>query len=428
MKFTCDDMSLDNGLLKAGSILILDGGDMIDTRLSEAIESQICMHPEIVRSASEAKALINENPNDFFAAAVGFNAPDANSLLEFLTEKHIPVVAYGSQFEDETRKGLATWGIAELVVDESDSITDRVIAALSVLRGNKDVGVLVVDDSRSMRAAMTRFLSTRCYQIMEAKDGNEALQLLEKHPAIKLVITDNEMPGMDGYSLVKEIRKTHTKEELAVIGVAAQTNSNLSVKFITNGANDFLKKPFVKEELYCRVSHTVEMLNRIRIIRDLSYKDPLTRLHNRRYFFENCDDFARVAWDQGLTVSVAMVDIDHFKAVNDTYGHDGGDRALRVVAGILQNSLDSGALISRFGGEEFCIMMVHPLTDDIFGRYDSLRRKIGSAIIPMDEEKISVTVSIGVCTGEAAVDDMIKSADARLYSAKETGRNRVVVS
>lgn len=416
------------GLLKAGSILILDGDDMIAPLLSFAIESEVCMHPVIVSAAAEVEELVDQNPHEYFAAAVCFNAPDANRILELLTQNHIPVVVYGSSFDDTTRKGLSTWGIAEVVVDEPDAITSQVVAALSVMDANRKIGILVVDDSRSMRSALLRFLATRCYQIFEAKNGQEALEQLDKYPIINLVITDNEMPEMDGYSLVKQIRKTRSKDELAVIGIAAQTNSNLSVKFITSGANDFLKKPFVKEELYCRVNHNVEMLNRIRIIRELSYKDPLTKLHNRRYFFENCDGFARVAWDQNLTVSVAMVDIDHFKNVNDTYGHDGGDRALQVVAGILQDGLDSGALIARFGGEEFCIIMAHSPTDDIFARYDVLRRKVESSIINMGFEKTSVTVSMGVCTKEASVDDMIKIADSRLYVAKKSGRNQVVIS
>ncbi len=426
--FAVREIGIATSVISPPSILVLERSSSFFGRLSSTIASKVGMKPIAVDSATEAAVLIEQHPGSFFAGVVCLKCPGANALVEMLTQNGIPVVVYGNDFDDESRKGLATLGIAELVVDKSEVLPDRVGNALAQLAANKDITILVADDSRSMRAALVRFLSTQCYTIKEASDGEEALDILAGDPSIQLIITDNEMPKMDGFSLVTEIRKQYSKDDLAVIGISAKSNSALSVQFITNGANDFLQKPFVKEELYCRVSHNLEMLRRIRLIRDLSYKDPLTKLYNRRYFFENSQDFVDTAREQGVSVSVAMVDIDFFKAVNDTYGHDGGDRALQSVAVILEQIIETGAIVSRFGGEEFCLIVAHPAGDDVFGRYDKLRRTIENTVIDYGDEKGKLTVSIGVCTKDVSVEEMIMIADGRLYAAKDSGRNKVILA
>ncbi len=415
-------------ICNARNILLLESDDSLAQAVTEAITEQSNLTVTTTNSAERAISFIEDNPDTFFAGAIALETENANKVLERLTRLSIRAITYGTDFDDDTREKFATWGISELILRTRDRLPAVIGNSMGHLDRNRNIAILVVDDSRSMRAALVRFLSIRCYHIHQATNGQEALDTLAKHPNIKLVITDNEMPVMDGFALVKEIRKTYAKDDLAVIGISAKTNAMISVKFINNGANDFLHKPFVKEELYCRVEHNVEMLNRIATIRELSYKDPLTRLYNRRYFFENRDTFAEKAMADGNTLAVTMVDIDHFKRFNDTYGHDAGDDVLREVSDAIADNSPDNAIVCRFGGEEFCILAAHAPDADIFGSYDRIRRAVENSRLIIDDKKISITISIGVCTKLDDIDAMIKVADAQLYAAKESGRNLVIIS
>ncbi|MDC0336348.1 diguanylate cyclase [Pseudodesulfovibrio sp.] len=409
-------------------IIVLEPDSLFAKVLAMAIWSQSGMKPCIASTVSEAATLMHDHPEMVFSAVVSLEAPGVEAMLDKLTQLSVPSIVYGTEFDEDTRKHLSTLSIADLVLGSRDNLPVSVGKALGRMARNRDVAILVADDSRSMRMALIRFLRTRRYTIIEATDGVEALEQLAKHPEIKLVITDNEMPNMDGFTLVKEIRKSHSMDDLAVIGISAKTNSQLSVKFINNGANDFLQKPFLKEELFCRVNHNVEMLDRIEIIRDLSNKDPLTKLYNRRYFFDHCEEFVIDAENAGKSVVVSMLDIDHFKRFNDTYGHDVGDDVIITVSRTIQDAFPDDAIVCRFGGEEFCVLAAHEAGEDIFARYDMLRRAIDGSPVAVDGESVVVTVSVGVCTEKDSVGAMIKVADTQLYAAKESGRNKVVIT
>jgi len=408
--------------------VVLEPDEALSEAMGLAIQAETGLTPCVATTEEEAVNFIDTFPNSIFAAIVDFGYSGAQGLLNTMTANGIPAIAYGDDFSDDVRKHLSTLSLAAVVTGEGDRLVKDVGRAVGRMTQNQSIAILVVDDSRSMRMALMRFLTTRRYKVVEAENGTDALKALANRSDIKLVITDNEMPGMDGFSLVREIRKSYSKDDLAVIGISAKTNSQLSVKFITNGANDFLHKPFVKEELYCRVDHNVDMLRRIAIIRDLSNKDPLTRLYNRRYFFEHCDNFLAKASAKGNTVVAAMIDIDHFKKFNDTYGHDVGDTVLTHVSHLIADAFSDDAIVARFGGEEFCILAAHSLGDDIFARYDKLRRSIDATRVKIEGQALKVTVSIGLCKARDEVLTMIKIADSRLYHAKESGRNRVVTS
>jgi len=411
-----------------GTIVILESDEALALALAKCIGEETGLSPCTATTAIEAASLIHDHAGAVFAAVVGVETKGANTMLQSLEENFIPSVAYGRKMTSEIRKKLSTLSIVDTVLATEDVIPVNVSKAVARLQKNSDIAILVAEDSRSMMAAISRYLTTRRYTVLMARDGLEALNLLAEHPEVMLVITDNEMPHMNGYALVREIRKTHTKDELAVIGISAMNNSRLTVNFINEGANDFLKKPFVKEELYCRVDHNIDMLERIALIRDLSNKDPLTRLYNRRYFYDNSEEFIARAEQDGKSVAVAMLDIDFFKRFNDTYGHDMGDAVLVHVSSLISEAFSDKAIVSRFGGEEFCILAAHDSSEDVFACYDILRRTIESSVVKKDGETVNVTISIGVCVEPGTLAFMLNKADANLYVSKKSGRNQVTHS
>ncbi len=242
------------------------------------------------------------------------------------------------------------------------------------------------------------------------------------------MITDYTMPGMDGFELTKRIRKNYSKEGMAVIGISAYGNPLVSAKFIKHGANDFLNKPVIAEEFYSRVNQNLEMLELVERIRDSANRDYLTKLFNRRYFFDLGRSLHANAKRHHAPLSVAMVDIDFFKKINDTHGHDAGDKALVHMAEILTSRFRDSDIVARFGGEEFCILAPEMKSDKILEVFEGLRKAIEASPALCDGISIPFTVSIGLCARmEDSLEKMINQADSMLYKAKHSGRNKVMM-
>lgn len=163
-------------------------------------------------------------------------------------------------------------------------------------------------------------------------------------------------------------------------------------------------------------------------IKEMANQDYLTKLYNRRYFFDIAEKIFENSKREINHISIALVDIDHFKKVNDTYGHDGGDFVLASFAHILKNNLRKADVICRYGGEEFCILLVTKEKDDAFEVMDNLRKTVEKETFLFGQQEIKFTFSGGICNSqESSLDEMIKKADEKLYKAKENGRNRILM-
>jgi diguanylate cyclase (GGDEF)-like protein len=194
------------------------------------------------------------------------------------------------------------------------------------------------------------------------------------------------------------------------------------------GASDFLPKPFLREEFFCRVLQNLDILGYIETMREAAFRDYLTGLRNRKYFFERCPEMHLAAQAGGPPIAVAMVDVDHFKRVNDTYGHDGGDVALTHLAALLREHLPGADPVARFGGEEFCALIPGGDRATAARLFEELRRQVEASVAHLGEQPIRFTVSAGVALRPgASLSEMVSRADELLYQAKESGRNRVIL-
>ena len=199
-------------------------------------------------------------------------------------------------------------------------------------------------------------------------------------------------------------------------------NPSLTAKFIKNGANDFLKKPFCPEEFYCRVLQNVEYIESIETITRQANTDYLTGLYNRRYYFETLTPKVT----SGVSQTLAMMDIDFFKSVNDTYGHEAGDQVLKSVSELLEQHFGD-QLIARLGGEEFSVHFGEMPLSDAVEMLEDFRMAFSETTVVSGEHSIQCTMSIGVTNGSyEQLDSLINTADELLYQAKEDGRNMVV--
>jgi diguanylate cyclase (GGDEF)-like protein len=319
-------------------------------------------------------------------------------------------------------------GVVDYVLKESHATLRYLGNMVNRLHANKDIKTLVVDDSKAIRMHVCELLRQYQFKVLEAGDGEQALDILSRNRDIKLVVTDYNMPKMDGFELTKKIRETYEKEELAIIGLSGVETETLSARFIKMGANDFVAKPFQPEEFFCRVTQNVDLIEKTQALVDAATKDFLTGLYNRRYFFEKGLGKISRARRQGKPVALAMLDIDHFKSVNDTFGHDVGDEVLQVVSRLLVENARPDDLVARLGGEEFCILLEDITQPELGELFEDMREAIERKEFASLQERKHVTSSFGVVlAGNEDLDSLVKRADELLYDAKQTGRNKVTI-
>lgn len=295
--------------------------------------------------------------------------------------------------------------------------------------------VLVAEDSLVMRAVLRRQLEEHGFRVVAAADGEEALAMsLEHHPDV--ILLDVEMPKLDGYGVLAALQASPELVDIPVVFLTARTTTEDVVRGLSLGAHDYLRKPFESAELLARVSAAV----RVKALQDqlrqrnieldaMSRTDTLTGLPNRREMQDRMAAATSAARRHGQPSALLMVDIDFFKKVNDTRGHDGGDIVLQAVAARLGAACRAEDTAGRWGGEEF--LVVAPMTDLAGGVKlgERIRNSIGDTAVPLgDGPDIEVTVSVGVASGTRAANVLLSEADEALYVAKRDGRNRVAAS
>lgn len=409
-------------------LLLVEDSKSLGLMVKNKIESRLALSVSLAKSFAEARQLIADQRNRFFLAILDLTLPDAsgNEVVDYALTHNIPPIIFAGRFSRELRDSLWQKMIVDYVLKESPQSIDYLLGLVRRIANNSGIKALVVDDSRSSRLELGNLLTIHHFCVYEAANGLEALPILEEHPDIRLLITDNDMPKMTGLQLTKEIRRGHAKDELAIIGLSGTSNKTISAQFIKNGANDFLSKPFSSEEFYCRVNQNMDLLDYIRQIKESSNQDYLTGLYNRRYFFEMGRKLVASANRGHIEVALAVLDIDFFKKINDTYGHDAGDLVLKHLGAMLRRRFRETDIVCRYGGEEICILGVNMGKENIRDIFDGVRENIARTPIDLGGEKIRITVSIGLCVEtKESLEDMITIADEMLYAAKANGRDQV---
>jgi diguanylate cyclase (GGDEF)-like protein len=369
-------------------------------------------------SIAEAEKFLAEK-HDFLCAVLDYCLPDGQDgeIIDIVLKQDYKVIILTAMFQEEIRESVIARGVLDYILKDSMASVSYLLPLVNRLTNNKDHKALVVDDSMVVRKHICQLLEHQYISVIQAEDGQQAIEILAENPDITFIITDHDMPVKDGISMIRDIRIDHDKNQLAILGVSGSGDRTMTARYLKAGANDFLHKPFNQEEFFCRVHQILDMKEATSKLYRLANQDSLTGLWNRRYLFHNLDN-------KVTNQNIAMLDIDFFKKVNDNYGHDGGDAALITLSHILKIYF-SDDIVVRFGGEEFCIQSNSP-NDEFLTRLEHMRQRIENTIIPHADHEISITVSIGVSNIEASLDEQVKLADDRLYQAKENGRNQTI--
>ena len=413
-------------------VLVVDDSQTVLNILKQELKNFPELEPIFVKSYKEAMRKIRENKDNIHAAILDYNLPDApnGEVISLANSHNIPsVIITGHLGKDVKDIILKKNVVGFFLKDNQDSISAAVNSVIRVLK-NYETNVLIVDDSNLSRELLKMSLEGMHLNIFEAKDGLEAIEVIKNdNNKIHLVITDFEMPNMDGLDLTFTLREKFTKAQLGIIAVSAAEDEDTVSKFLKFGANDFINKPFTPNEVITTVNSNLELLNMFEQIKDLANKDFLTGSYNRRYFFDSGNSIFLKAKRKKASLAVAMLDIDKFKNINDTYGHNIGDVAIKEIKKILDETLRESDLVARFGGEEFCILLEDISIEHTALVFEKVRKRFENNIIKINNLEISYTVSFGIAYGLAnSLDDMVKLSDEALYYSKENGRNQIKIN
>lgn len=299
--------------------------------------------------------------------------------------------------------------------------------------------ILIAEDDPSFRRLLADKLTMWDYEVVSVANGKDALLILQSADAPRLAILDWRMPEMSGIDVCRSVRETVREPYTYILLLTSQQQDEDLVTGMEAGADDYITKPFKHNELRLRLRagrRIIELQNELIAARDLfrvkASHDSLTGLWNHEEILRILEQELARGERTGESISVIMADIDHFKKINDTFGHLAGDEVLRLTAGTMRYMMRSYDYIGRYGGEEFLLILPKCCLECAAAFAERIRSSVKNSKVDTSEGVIPVTISLGVASSNAREgmdgESLVKAADAALYRAKEYGRNRVELS
>jgi len=295
--------------------------------------------------------------------------------------------------------------------------------------------VLVVDDVEANRELVAQDLEDAGYLVRTCRDGKECLAVVESWEP-EVILLDIQMPVLDGLATCRQLKSNVATRHIPVLFLTAtRTDEDSVVEGLKVGANDYIPKPYATPILLARVSTQITIGRQTKRLREMAMRDELTGLFSRRYLFTAMDQLVGVGSRSGTrAVATLIIDVDHFKKVNDTLGHLEGDRVLKSVADALASAIRVSDVLARYGGEEFVVLLPNSDAEAAAMVGEKVRAAVETRCAPVTASVGAASVSMisedgtGWRDPREVVREALSRADAALYEAKAAGRNCVVVS
>jgi len=411
-------------------LLIEDNPQLLKIKIEE-LRKNFTYSIDTVENFAQLQEYLAINKYNVFIALLDYFLEGAmeGQGVDLLLEYKIPTIVYTQEYSTNIRESLLDKCIFEYLIKKPNSDLLYSTRLIDRVYKNNFIKALIVDGSENFRNKLAYNLQQFGLESLQSSDAKTTLELLKTHTDIQLVLIDLDISGdIQGVELVEDIREQFPSTTLGVLGMTPHGyNSQISIEFLKKGANDFITKPFVKEQLNLRIMQVLEMLDTIQEKNIEATIDPLTQLKNRRALEVESKVLIQSALISNTPLSVAMIDIDHFKFVNDTYGHDVGDDVLKLISKVLKSNFRKKDLIVRNGGEEFCVVLDDLSLEKAINIFEKLIKKIESTPYEKNGIVINITVSIGLFHGiKNDIKSMLNLADKKLYVAKANGRNQLV--
>lgn len=408
--------------------LLVEDSPLVGKIIRHVMKGQNDLNCDIVTSLAAAREILDQHGNQhYLVAVVDLNLPDApnGEVVDEMTARKIPTIVLTGNFDEERRNEVIDKGVVDYVIKESRFSYEYVLKLVNRLQRNQQIKILVTDDSSTSRNYITALLKSHLFQVITADDGDVALQKIQDDPEIRLLITDYNMPRMNGFDLVRNIRKEVSKNDLVIVGLSGEGDSRLSAKFIKNGANDFLTKPFSHEEFFCRILHNIENMEYVQTMRHMAYHDYITGLPNKRRFFETGAEELKAAQAKGSNVCMALLSIDKMHHLHDKYGIDAPELVVKTLASLMPKAFDRFNY-ARISDGEIAILMIGLSIEQAARLVESFREIVEDHIVLLDGSSFNFTISAGVVSDQGnSMIELLQQADNHLYEAREVGDNQI---
>lgn len=293
--------------------------------------------------------------------------------------------------------------------------------------------ILIVDDTVTNLDILADLLCG--YDVVDALNGVDALKIVEEEH-IDLILLDIMMPDMNGFEVCQVLKANEKTKHIPILFITALTDETNIEMAYEIGASDYITKPFKPKELLAKVKRELKIQELIGSLEQsklelelLASTDPLTKLYNRRYFTEASHHILSLCKRENQELSIIILDIDNFKYINDNYGHKTGDDVIVHISNKLKTEQRKSDISCRFGGEEFVILLPNTAQDDAISIAEKLRHSIDNSSVPIEEDTLKYTISLGVSSVdikcEFDIEEALKRADQALYTSKNNGKNQV---
>ncbi len=419
-------------------ILIVDHSKVVRTVWNKMV-ADLGHQSLTVENAEEAMEILQAQEVEFICSSLslpGMNGIAFCKQVRALTQHHkTPFVLLTSTQDKNLRQEAFEAGVTEIQEKmDKEQLEARLKQYLSEEQHELTGRVLYIEDSMVAAHVMIKILRHMNLQVDHFRSADEALAAFEKHD-YDLIVSDILLEGvMSGVGLVNRVRSyLSDKRRVPILALSGMDETTRRIELFRLGVNDYIAKPPVEEEVRARVRNLIfskQLFDRVqaqsRQLYQLAMQDHLTGLYNRTGLNEFAPKYFAEAASDDLPLSLMLIDLDHFKNINDTHGHVAGDKVLALTSAMLKNACREEDLVARVGGEEFVMLMGQCGIEQAAKKAEDVRKRIES----LKPDGIQVTASIGV-TGrplgkEVGFDDLFKAADRAVYEAKNQGRNRVV--
>ena len=411
------------------SVLIVEDSRMFSTALRFRLETELGVRVTHCGDMDSLRVVVEDSGEPFALAIVDLNLPGSPDCeaLDYLVSCGIRPLVFTASFGQPMRESALAKGALDYVMKDSPSALQQVIVGVDRILASERTKVLLVSPEPGSMVLEEALLARQRFQLQKADGAERTLDLLDEARDIDIVLLDLDHPGCDGVLLLGEIRRHYSAMSVRIVGLSNRGQDMTGARFLKAGGDEFILKPFCDDDFTARILHLAALHKQFQALNLLASRDYLTDVYNRRYFFEAGQRIVSQAMRRGAKGSIAIVDIDHFKRLNDTYGHEVGDAVLKAVSKRLKARLGGNYLLARLGGEEFGVIFDGLGVADAMARCEMLREELAATPIEADGEPLTITVSMGVAAieGDEVFDNYLNAADQFLYMAKHAGRNRV---
>ncbi len=408
-------------------ILLIDDNKMLGKLLAKKIQTTLNCEVDIVFSLAETKALPDD---EYFLTFADLCLPDApnGEVVDYVLTKNWPVIVLTASNDKATKDKFMDKDILDYIFKESDTCIDQIIDSIVKLERYAKTKVILALSKLPERNEIKKILTQRKFNVLAAAHGEEAMSYLNDNNDVKLIIADANMPVISGSELLSEVRTRFGDHDLGVI-ILGDKDDALESSLLINGANEYLIKPLNKESFNCRLDRCLNYMANMQFLSIYNNLDPISRVKNSNALLNCVEDYLNEISGKEEEFAFAFLDIDNLRNLNEEYGHEVGDKIVKICADEASNEVKGRDIVGRYSPEKICIVLKNISQERAIKILSRIRVNIKKAGILVNLDEVFFTASIGVVFAKSGdqFETLINKASEALSQAKANGKDRVEV-